>query len=209
LAVSGPVAQGIEQQPSKLKVAGSNPAGVANKIKCFSHFHSAFSAPKTGQGGMGAEPNIEEKTMATPNKWGIPGWGAARAQISFVMEFLCEGKTPNERAQVVDGVVELIRAIGRGNLPNVRSDPRDTDEHSRESWALATADQFIGGILRATERSEESLPTRDQIALLRQIAKLSLWHMPNSRLEVRELVKFIDLENIKQPHPKDDPPGRD
>jgi hypothetical protein len=29
----GPVAQGIEQQPSKLKVAGSNPAGVANKIK--------------------------------------------------------------------------------------------------------------------------------------------------------------------------------
>ena len=26
-----PVAQGIEQQPSKLKVAGSNPAGVANK----------------------------------------------------------------------------------------------------------------------------------------------------------------------------------
>jgi hypothetical protein len=28
----GPVAQGIEQQPSKLKVAGSNPAGVAIKI---------------------------------------------------------------------------------------------------------------------------------------------------------------------------------
>jgi hypothetical protein len=28
----GPVAQGIEQQPSKLKVAGSNPAGVANEI---------------------------------------------------------------------------------------------------------------------------------------------------------------------------------
>jgi hypothetical protein len=28
---SGPVAQGIEQQPSKLKVAGSNPAGVATK----------------------------------------------------------------------------------------------------------------------------------------------------------------------------------
>jgi hypothetical protein len=29
----GPVAQGIEQQPSKLKVAGSNPAGVTNKFK--------------------------------------------------------------------------------------------------------------------------------------------------------------------------------
>src|SRR5262245_25652220 len=28
----GPVAQGIEQQPSKLKVAGSNPAGVAKLL---------------------------------------------------------------------------------------------------------------------------------------------------------------------------------
>jgi hypothetical protein len=33
LPPSGPVAQGIEQQPSKLKVAGSNPAGVATTIK--------------------------------------------------------------------------------------------------------------------------------------------------------------------------------
>ena len=33
LGPRGPVAQGIEQQPSKLKVAGSNPAGVANKIR--------------------------------------------------------------------------------------------------------------------------------------------------------------------------------
>ena len=33
LAPRGPVAQGIEQQPSKLKVAGSNPAGVANHFK--------------------------------------------------------------------------------------------------------------------------------------------------------------------------------
>ena len=32
LAASGPVAQGIEQQPSKLKVAGSNPAGVATNF---------------------------------------------------------------------------------------------------------------------------------------------------------------------------------
>jgi hypothetical protein len=38
----GPVAQGIEQQPSKLKVAGSNPAGVATKqsenIECSKAF---------------------------------------------------------------------------------------------------------------------------------------------------------------------------
>jgi hypothetical protein len=32
MVAAGPVAQGIEQQPSKLKVAGSNPAGVANKF---------------------------------------------------------------------------------------------------------------------------------------------------------------------------------
>ena len=31
LALRGPVAQGIEQQPSKLKVAGLNPSGVAIK----------------------------------------------------------------------------------------------------------------------------------------------------------------------------------
>jgi hypothetical protein len=51
----GPVAQGIEQQPSKLKVAGSNPAGVANKIRGFLHFRPMISAPKIGWGGMGAE----------------------------------------------------------------------------------------------------------------------------------------------------------
>src|SRR5215475_9065270 len=37
----GPVAQGIEQQPSKLKVAGSNPAGVANKFKDLLQFPRA------------------------------------------------------------------------------------------------------------------------------------------------------------------------
>lgn len=32
ILLHGPVAQGIEQQPSKLKVPGSNPGGVANKV---------------------------------------------------------------------------------------------------------------------------------------------------------------------------------
>ena len=35
----GPVAQGIEQQPSKLKVAGSNPAGVATYKTRFNAFN--------------------------------------------------------------------------------------------------------------------------------------------------------------------------
>jgi hypothetical protein len=39
----GPVAQGIEQQPSKLKVAGSNPAGVA--ITCFGTNNFKHLAP--------------------------------------------------------------------------------------------------------------------------------------------------------------------
>ena len=33
--------------------------------------------------------------------------------------------------------------------------------------------------------------------------------MPNSREEVRKLKDFLDIENMKHPHPKDDPPGRD
>ena len=36
----GPVAQGIEQQPSKLKVAGSNPAGVAKQFQIDSLYFS-------------------------------------------------------------------------------------------------------------------------------------------------------------------------
>jgi hypothetical protein len=46
----GPVAQGIEQQPSKLKVAGSNPAGVANRIRHFLRFLSLKILPNTARG---------------------------------------------------------------------------------------------------------------------------------------------------------------
>jgi hypothetical protein len=42
----GPVAQGIEQQPSKLKVAGSNPAGVASKINSFCVYRAAQIFPE-------------------------------------------------------------------------------------------------------------------------------------------------------------------
>ncbi len=45
-AADGPVAQGIEQQPSKLKVAGSNPAGVANKFKYLARFCPGQKIPK-------------------------------------------------------------------------------------------------------------------------------------------------------------------
>ena len=60
----GPVAQGIEQQPSKLKVAGSNPAGVANKISIFLHFLGRNSCPKTRLGGIREECNRVRKSCA-------------------------------------------------------------------------------------------------------------------------------------------------
>ena len=51
----GPVAQGIEQQPSKLKVAGSNPAGVASKINGLLNFGQHKVPPKIQLAETGAE----------------------------------------------------------------------------------------------------------------------------------------------------------
>jgi hypothetical protein len=50
LVAYGPVAQGIEQQPSKLKVAGSNPAGVANIINELWQIRHEDSSPEKGLG---------------------------------------------------------------------------------------------------------------------------------------------------------------
>jgi hypothetical protein len=50
IASRGPVAQGIEQQPSKLKVAGSNPAGVANNIRYLRPIYLENSSPEIGLG---------------------------------------------------------------------------------------------------------------------------------------------------------------
>jgi hypothetical protein len=143
--------------------------------------------------------------MTEQNKWDIPSWGAAQGQIREAIHFLCEGKSGAERAFIIDEIVGLVRAIGRGREPELESNPRDQDEYERESWARGAASHVVGGAMRTAER----LPQSDRDALLREIAKLSLWHMPNSRDEVRQLTKFIDLENLKQPHPMDKPPGRD
>ena len=42
------------------------------------------------------------------------------------------------------------------------------------------------------------------MALLREIAKRALWHLPNSGDEARQLVRDIDIENLSQPNPFDD-----
>jgi hypothetical protein len=66
----------------------------------------------------------------------------------------------------------------------------------------------VDGALSASERSGGKLPNADQIALLREIAKRALWHMPNSGDEARALVRYIDIESLRQPNPLDhDPPG--
>jgi hypothetical protein len=78
----------------------------------------------------------------------------------------------------------------------------------REIWAAATAMHIVDGALSASERSGGPLPNADQVALLREIAKRALWHIPNSADEVRKLVRYIDIENLRQPNSFDeDPPG--
>jgi hypothetical protein len=74
----------------------------------------------------------------------------------------------------------------------------------RDIWAAATALHLVDGALSASERSGGPLPNADQVALLREIAKRALWHIPNSRDEVRKLVKYLDIENLRQPHSRDD-----
>jgi hypothetical protein len=83
-----------------------------------------------------------------------------------------------------------------------------TDEHSRETWARATAHHIVDGALSASERSGGPLPSPDQVALLREIARRALWHIPNSADEARNLVRYVTIENLRQPNPlDDDPPG--
>jgi hypothetical protein len=82
------------------------------------------------------------------------------------------------------------------------------DEHSRESWARSAARHIVDGALSASERSGGPSPSPGQISLLREIARRALWHMPNSRDEVRKLTRWLDIENLRHPNPfDDDPPG--
>ena len=134
------------------------------------------------------------------NKWKIPG--AAQGQIRQSVEILCEGKSGVERAEVIDEVVALVQSIGRRPEPVLQTNELpERDEYHREGWARATARHFIEGMLRATER----LPYTDRNAVLREMAKWCLWHIPNSRDEVRHLKDWVDILNLKQPHPTDQP----
>lgn len=142
--------------------------------------------------------------MTDFNKWNIEGWGAAQGQIREAIHFLCQGKSPSERAAISDELAALVRSIARGDYPEPQTPPFDRDEHARESWARMSAHHIVDGALAASERSGGP----DQAAIMREIARRALWHIPNSADEARKLVRYVDIENLRQPNPFDDePPG--
>lgn len=130
-----------------------------------------------------------------------PGWGAAQADIRAAIEFLCDGKSPAERAEIADELTGLVRALVRGEFPVPVSSPHDHDEFGRESWARATAHHLVAAAMRAAER----YPKPDQVALLREIARRALWHTPNSDDELKKLRDYFKIENLRQPHQGDAP----
>jgi hypothetical protein len=142
--------------------------------------------------------------MPGKGKWQIEGWGAAQGQIREAIGFLCDGKSPAERAVIADELVSLVRAMARGEYPKPQTSPFERDEYERESWARAAARHVVGGALSMSERFSGQSQSQDQVSLLREIARLALWHTPNSGDEVRRLVSWFDIENLRQPHPLDD-----
>jgi hypothetical protein len=147
--------------------------------------------------------------MVDQNKWGIPGWGAAHGQIRDAVHFLCEGKGRADREEIAEEIVATVRAIAKGEPPAAEASPYDREGHAREGWARSVANHLVDGALMASERSGGRLPNPDQVSLLREIAKRALWHMPNSETEARKLARIMVIENLKQPHPDDDPPSRE
>jgi len=144
--------------------------------------------------------------VAGDGKWQIEGWGTAQGKIREAIEFLCEGKPPGERAMIAEELVALVRSLARGEYPKPQTSPVNRDEHERESWARAAAHHVVDGALLASERAGGPLPSPDQICLLRETARRTLWHVPNSADEVRNLVRWVDIENLRQPNPFDDDP---
>ena len=83
---------------------------------------------------------------------------------------------------------------------------QDDPDKAADTWAKRNAQYLVDGILGASERSGWPWhPTPDQVALLREIARRAIWHMPNSREEVRALVPYFDSENRAKLHSDDDP----
>jgi hypothetical protein len=67
------------------------------------------------------------------------------------------------------------------------------EETKRKIWARRVADRIVDGALTVGER----LPEEDRNALLREIARRALWHMPNSNDELKALRNFF--KNLRPP----------
>jgi hypothetical protein len=138
-------------------------------------------------------------------------FGPAAAQLHDAIYALLKGKSAAERGEIAEEIVELVRSRARGDRPPLCEDPvriiRDREGYFREMWARAVASDLISVALGATERAPSSgpPPSPDQQALLREIIKLALWHMKNAARELRDLIRYIEMERLKQPHPGDDP----
>jgi len=128
--------------------------------------------------------------MAQHNKSNIKGRGHAKQQIRDAIEFLCDGKDRQQRGEVAYDVWRLACDLALGAEPAVRADPLGhRDEHECEAWAKVCARNIVGGAMRVSER----LPWPHQIMLLRKIAELSLWHLPNAPNEAKQLMRQMKL----------------
>jgi hypothetical protein len=78
--------------------------------------------------------------------------------------------------------------------------PQDDGEAKRTIWARRAAQHIIDGVLTAIER----YPRLDQTALLREIVRRAIWHMPDSAHEVRDLARHFEIDNLRRLHPGDD-----
>ena len=137
-------------------------------------------------------------------KWEFESWGDAQGQIRAAFMFLCDGKVAAGRWEIAEELVVVLRSLARGDKPPPRSSPFDRDEHEREVWARSVANQLVALAMLANERSGDG--QKDQDVMLREIARLALWHMPNAADEARALAQHLTLESMKLPHPRDDAP---
>jgi hypothetical protein len=76
----------------------------------------------------------------------------------------------------------------------------DDLETKRAAWARRAAEHIVDGVLTAIER----YPSQDRAALLREIARQAICHMPNSDDELKKLRDYFKIENLREPHPFDD-----
>jgi hypothetical protein len=133
-------------------------------------------------------------------------WGPGTIPLGEAISVFFEGKDAADRQKVAEEIAAFVRARARGDRPAPKVDPLQKEEHAREGWARMVAAEAIAAVMLASERTPHPYPppSPDQRAMLREIARLALWHMPNAADEARELVRQMTVERMKNPHPGDD-----